>query len=124
MENRIQINGVWYVREKQESDLDVTNFIGCVVEDNHFSFEATKIFKDDKTLYDGIDIKVIDKRSKPHKEEVWDNLTWMINVLNNDMYEINQLKSNNNDRIGSMSNENIKFFKSFLDELLKKGWLK
>ena len=63
--DKIQIDDVWYIREDQsEKKLDVTNFIGCVYENDEYAWEATKIYKDDdKTFYPDVSIKFTDKTS-------------------------------------------------------------
>lgn len=120
MENRIEINGVWYVREDQQQEepivLDLLNFEGCGVEDTNYYWEATRMYKDDGSLYDGIDIKFTDKRSKPWKEEHWDNNLWMKAIYNNEEPALKEAKE-------SMDDNGIKIFKQFLQELVKKEWL-
>jgi len=76
--DRIQINGVWYVKEtinEEPIKLDVTDFIGCAYETSDYSWEATKIYKSlaSDILYDGVYIKFTDKTVTPWKEDHWDN---------------------------------------------------
>jgi hypothetical protein len=118
--DRIQINGVWYVREDQayqESiQLDPSNYHGCVVENDEFAIEATKLYDEDGDRYhDILDIKFTDKRHKPWKEETWDNNKWMNDVLNNvpaSLADITNIGSNG-----------VQFLQSFLKHLKKKEWL-
>jgi hypothetical protein len=117
-EDRIQINGTWYVKEDQEDTtitLNLTNFEGCVVENNQVCFEAIKTFKDDKNYYDYIDIKFTDKRVKPWKKEHWDNNDWLIGILN---YDSDALKE-----LPDITAENIKLLQVFLKHLKDKEWL-
>ena len=117
--DRIQINGVWYVREDQQEEsivLDPANYHGCVVENNEFCIEATKTLKDDGDYYDDdINIKFSDKRSKPWKEEHWDHIGWMRGVLNNVPASLEQLPD-----IGP---KGIKFLRAFLKHLEDRKWL-
>jgi len=111
--DRIQIDGVWYIKEPQP-EINVTNFIGCVYENDECVWEATKMYKDDgETLYPGVDIKFTDKRVKPWKEEYWDNDAWMLGILEDK--SIDEAKE-------SMSDEGINEFKQFIRVLIEKGW--
>jgi hypothetical protein len=122
MENRIKIGDVWYVREDQIQDKPITlNPIkteGIIVENSDFCFEATRIFTDDGISFfkDGVDIKFIDKRSKPFTEDYWDGNTWMRGVLNNDPNSIDELPDN-------MGENDIKYFQAFLQYLKDEEWL-
>jgi hypothetical protein len=117
--DRIEINGVWYVREDQQQEesiqLDLVNYHGCVIENNEFAFKATKTLKDDGSYYNDIDIKFTDKRSKPWKEEYWDHPAWMNGVLNNNPESLKELPD-----IGS---NGVQFLRAFLKHLKNKEWL-
>jgi len=118
--NRIEINGVWYVKEdtlkKKHIEIDPTHFEGCIVENDEFCFEATRINNDKGSFYDTIDIKFTDKRVKPWKEDHWDGNLWMKGVLNN---EPDSLEALSND----LESEDIRFFQAFLQYLTDKKWL-
>ena len=119
MQNRIQIDGVWYVREQQEPEvqLSITRFKGMVTESDKYCFEAALIKDDDVPgkYYDGVDIEFTDKRSRPWKVEQWENNTWMNGVLDNNPESLSEL-----DHICS---QGIAEFKAFLKVLKKEGWL-
>jgi hypothetical protein len=119
MKDRIEINGIWYVKEKPDSfspiELDPTKFEGIVVGDDKFCFEATRILRDSGDPYDNINIKFIDKRVKPFKEEHWDSNAWMKGILNNNPDSHKELPD-----IGS---EGIRFLQVFLQLLTDKDWL-
>lgn len=116
MENRIQINGVWYVKEEEKQpDIDKKNIIyfkGAVLENEDYAWKATKIQKDDGSFYDGLDIEFIDKRKKPWKEEHWDNDNWFKGILDNNPDSMKEAKE-------SMDDEGIKVFKAFLNKLVE-----
>jgi hypothetical protein len=122
--DRIEINGVWYVKEataeKEYIELCPTHFEGCVVENKDFCFEATRIFKDDGTPYDNcIDIECIDKRSSDRKDwkiENWDNNEWLRGVLKNNPESMSELPA-------YMGNGNVLFLQEFLQYLTDKDWL-
>lgn len=114
-QNRIQINGVWYVREDQAQEpikLDPIDFEGVVVENEDFCFEATKHTNGN---YNDIDIEFTDKRIKPWKVDHWDNNNWMRGILENNPDSLNDMVD-----IGS---EGIRYFQAFLQHLKNKKWL-
>ena len=117
--DRIQIDGVWYVREDNIEDepikLDVVETQGCLVENTNFSYEATRIGNDEGGFYDGVDIKVTDKREKPWKEDHWDNNNWMRGVLEYDSQSWKELPD--------LGGEDTKFLMAFLQHLKDKEWL-
>jgi hypothetical protein len=126
MEDRIQINGVWYKREEEapvfESApvvLDVTNYIGKVAESGLYCFKAEKMYKDEINgeLYSGVDIEFTDKRILGEWiEDLWDNDTWMRGVLNDDPDALKELRKSVCER-GELE------FKAFLKTLVNEGWL-
>jgi len=111
--DRIQIEGVWYVREET---LDVINSISCMYEDKDYAFDACKFVKDDDTLSEGVYIDFIDKRTEPWKEECWDNEKWMRGVYEE---SVDSLK----DARESMCSEGISKFQKFIGILIEKNWL-
>jgi hypothetical protein len=117
--DRIQIDGVWYVKEDNQNDepikIDVIETHGCVVENTNFCYEATRMFKEEGGFYEGIDIKVTDKRQKPWKEEIWDNNNWMRGILEYDSQSWKELPD--------LESKDIKFLISFLQFLKDKEWL-
>ena len=100
MEDRIQINGVWYAKEEE---LDTVEYVkptisqlepgirydGFVFESNLYAFDCTRIYDEDGNLYkDGnVSIKFTDK-SVVHDiteyQEHWDNVDWMRALLINE----------------------------------------
>ena len=117
--DRIQIDGVWYVKEDNQNDepikLEVIETQGYLVENTNFSYEATRIGNDKGGFYDGVDIKVTDKREKPWKEDHWDNNNWMRGVLEYDSQSWKELPD--------LGSEDIKFLMAFLQYLKDKEWI-
>ena len=117
--DRIQIDGVWYVREDNIEDepikLEVVETQGYLVENTNFSYEATRIGNDEGGYYEGVDIQVTDKRSKPWKEDNWDNNNWMRGVLEYDPVSWKELPD--------LGSEDIKFLMAFLQHLKDKEWI-
>ena len=122
MQDRIEINGVWYVREdlldKQEK-VELSFSLEAMYENDKYCWQATRLYKENSQthFYDDIDIKFTDKREKPWKEEHWDNNTWMVGVLDNDPESLKDARE-------SMCDDGIKTFKLFLNKLKEEGWLK
>ena len=120
MENRIEINGVWYVREEQpieKIELDATSYNGRVYESDLYCFEVTQILNDDGLPYDDCYIEVTDKRVKPWKVEHIDNPKWFIGVLENNpesMEEANEM----------FCEQGIIEFRSVVQDLIDINWLK
>jgi len=121
LKNRIQIDGEWYVKETQVPTLAVTiptKFEGCVVENDNFCFEATRLYKDDGvTFYKGLSIKCTDKRVKPWKDVHWFNDTWMIGILEGNPASVKKLK------YMKMEEYDLTFLQSFLQYLVDENWL-
>jgi hypothetical protein len=122
MQDRIEINGVWYIREdladKQE-EVELSFSLEAMYENDKYCWEATRLYKENSQtdFYDDIDIKFSDKREKPWKEEHWDNNSWMKGVMNNDPESLKDARE-------SMCEDGIKSFKLFLNKLQEEGWLK
>jgi hypothetical protein len=130
MENRIQINGVWYVMEDQtpttalsyEIDEDKLTYAeSCVYENDKYCFEATRIFQEydlGKFYGDVLDIEFTDKRKGKGNwiTEQWDSMYWFNCVLERNHDSIETLRE-------SMCFEGVETFISFLKILKNKGWL-
>jgi hypothetical protein len=125
MEDRIQINGVWYKREEdlveetESTFWDVTTYIGKVAESKLYVFKAEKIYRDENGggFLSGVDIEFTDKRILGEWiEDLWDNDTWMRGVLNNSPDALEDLRD-------SVCEQGEKEFKEFLTMLQEEGWL-
>ena len=120
MENRIQVNGVWYVRETPIPEIDITedivNFSGCVYENDKYRWEVTIL---EPHKYDDIvDVKFTDKREKPWKEDHWDSNRWLRGVYNDEPECLVHLEEIN------LCDEGVKAFKQLLGVLINdKKWL-
>jgi hypothetical protein len=120
---RIEINGVWYVREDSQfsktltiGENDVTHYRGIVHESEDYCFEATKLYKDFTTGqdYDDIEIKIAFKeRGVPQKDwktEYWDHAGFFQGILKNHPESINIVRK----EFGADA-EGMEIFKAFLE---------
>jgi hypothetical protein len=123
MQDRIEINGVWYVREDlantQEEDFELSFSLHALYEDDKYCWEATRLYKDGSQtdFYEDIDIKFTDKRVKPWKEDHWDSNQWFKEVINNDSEALEELSKD-------LCSSGVKTFRLFLNKLKEEGWLK
>lgn len=123
MEDRILINGVWYVKEENttpEIEIDkseLVSFQGTLYETTDYAFEAIR-YEDDKygEYLNGIDIKFTDKRTQPWKEELWDNNNFFKGVLENNPDSLNDLRN-------SVCVNGEAQFKAFLKYLRYQKWI-
>lgn len=130
--NRIQINGVWYVKEDDIQDLtpqrdeetSVTNSMQCTYEVTDWCFEASILLQDDAIDLSDTNgdlwIKVTDKRHVDYKkwiEHDVDSSEWMLDVLEGDYDSMRLAYEIFND-------DGIYHFRAFLRVLIQKGWLK
>ena len=123
--DRIQIDGVWYVREdilptSNKEPLIYTWYDGCVIENDKYAFEISRIQKDDGTYYNDISIEFTDKRFGKYEnwtKDYWDNNEWMKGVLNDNPISLTELKE-------SMAEEDIWILKDILMKMVEKEWLK
>jgi len=129
MKDRIQLDGIWYVKETPlpvlEIDmLDITNCLCCIYEPNNWCFEASVTLKDDavlvKDIYSDPWIEITDKRPSNRADWVIENLDnphWFLGVLEGNpesMEEANIM----------FDEQGLKEFRSFIKHLIDKGWLK
>ena len=101
MEDRIEINGVWYIKEDTIVQPTISQlepgikYDGFVFESNLYAFDCTRIYDEDGNLYkDGdVSIKFTDK-SVVHDiteyQEHWDNINWMCGILENEAEAIEE----------------------------------
>ena len=128
MEDRIQINGVWYKREEPKietpkyeiNDLNVTKHLSYSFESTDFCFEAIRLYKDEgETFFDSIDIEFTDKRVKPWKTDFWDNPSWFKGILDNDPEALND----EDGTIKDLGSSGLGQLQGFLAYLKDKKWL-
>ena len=131
MENKIEINGVWYVREDiindsldhlEMEEIDLTFSEECCFESREYCFVASRTKKDNcEEFYEDIDVKFTDKRSGDRdtwKEEYWDNNNWLKGILEGKAESIVSL-----DEETDICPQGKRQLKGFLNKLVEEGWL-
>ena len=131
MEDRIEVDGVWYIKEdvatsKFEkvtiSELEPgVRYDGFVFESNLYSFDCTRIYDEDGNLYkDGnVCIKFTDKsiiHDIDKSQEHWDNVDWMCGILENEVEAIDEAME-------SLCSQGLIELKEVVKELVEKGWI-
>lgn len=119
MENRIRINGEWYVKEDHTNEIewDVTLFNGRVYESSLYCFEVNQGMRDDGGVHEDCSMEVTDKRKKPWKVEYVDNMNWAVGVLDNNPESMCDAKS-------MFCSQGLLEFRSVVKDLIKIGWIK
>lgn len=130
-QERIQINGEWYIKEiptipvesVESIELNDLSFTKeCIYEDDDYLWIASKLAKIHykpnlvgTDYYEGIDIKFTNKNTSI--EEYWDNTNWILGVYHNDKESIKIAKE-------SMCIKGIETFRQYVKSLIVIGWLK
>ena len=127
MKDRIEVNGVWYIKENTIvqptiSQLDSgVKYDGMVFESDLYSFDCTRIYDEDGNLYkDGnVCIKFTDKsiiHDIDKSQEHWDNVDWMCGILENEVEAIDEAME-------SLCSQGLIELKEVVKELVEKGWI-
>jgi hypothetical protein len=135
MEDRIQVNGVWYVKETTKAvsdsieienidEFDVTRSLSRVWENDDYAFEAKILLAPDGTELEDTwgDCWLTITEKVGHTNASWvehsiDNPTWMLGVYEGDPLSMEEATK-------MMTSEGIRLFRDFLSLLIKNGWLK
>ena len=128
MENRIEINGVWYVKEdttEKEIDFpgipeDPTFFQGVVWEDDRYCFEVHRLTEEDGYASGGDCLIQYTIKVGPKDEwenDMIDSITFMKGLFNRDE---NSLKAA---REEGFSEDFIQNLRNVIAELIKLNWI-
>lgn len=122
MKERIEVNGVWYVKEKTlQEELFISEFDGICYENDLFSIEVTRLKDRDGTPTENILMEYASKEvpgySVPTVIEYWDNTDWMLGVHQGSPTSLKQLYP-------IMDEGRVKQIQSIIGTLIEKGWLK
>lgn len=130
MEDRINIDGVWYVKENQitQSDLELIDGLdytfteGFVYENDLYCFEVNRIRRGDETseFYPDVSIDITDKRSgnrNTWKKDHWDSRLWILGVLNENPDSLEYIREN-------LCTEGVRIARTIINKIHDMGWLK
>ena len=119
-ENRIQINGTWYVKEEipaQTEPQDLLYTQHCLLELDYCMFEASRMYSDYNNeifLKNSVDIKYTNKLTK--ESDYWDNGEWMRQLFDGNKEAL--------DGVSDILNKSeIAQLKVFIGTLIENGWL-
>ena len=126
MEDRIQINGVWYVKEQPDPkpephSVEVAHYQSIVYEDSDYCFTARMLINPEtqqpKYTIIGMDIEVVDKtKGKDWTTEYWDSEFFLRGCYERNPESIETLKE-------SLNDTGIENFIAFLQHTVDNGWL-
>ena len=131
MKDRIQVDGVWYVRENitlpilEINPNEVTNTLGCIWESDNWCFQATAILREEAVDLTDIfttiiDIVITDKRNSDRdkwiEHDAVDNSTWFIGVYEGNPESMPEAEE-------MMDEQGIAEFRGFIGHLIGKGWI-
>ena len=131
MKDRIQVDGVWYVRETSTlpiveiEEMFVTNTLGCIWESDNWCFQATAILREEAVDLTDIfttiiDIVITDKRNSDRdkwiEHDAVDNSTWFIGVYEGNPESMPEAEE-------MMDEQGIAEFRGFIGHLIGKGWI-
>jgi len=119
--SRIQVDGVWYVREDsiKPSDFefnikDITFYKGCVYENETSCFDVSKL----DNYPDTLSIKYTDKRPSDREdwtEHDWDNVSWIKGLIEENPESIQE--------IDDLEESDIKVLIRILQHLKQIDWI-
>ena len=124
VQDRIEVNGVWYVREEdtKEVELECILFNGRVYETDDYTFEVTQIIGSDNTPHDYCYIELTHKNpdipsyGEDSGKEYIDSPSWMFKIHEDDPEGIEEASE-------MMDRQGLREFKEVLKDLIDIKWL-
>ena len=119
-EDRIQINGTWYVKEEipaQTEPQDLLYTQQCLLELDHCMFEASRMYTDYNNeifLKSSVDIKYTNTITK--SSDFWDNCEWMRLLFDGDKEALAEVSD-------TLNKSEITQLKVFIGTLIENKWL-
>lgn len=119
-EDRIQINGIWYVKEEepcQTEPQDLTYTQQCFLELDSCMFEASRMYSDYNNeifLKNSVDITYTNKITK--EVDHWDNNQWMKRLFDGEREALNEISH-------MLNKSEIAQLKVFIGTLIENNWL-
>lgn len=124
MEDRIKINGVWYVKEDSDNKksssyiLDPTYYIGAVVETDTYCFEFSVLITEENVMRN-------DTQSITYTKKIGDRKNWEIDIIDNPSWlrDLAERGDYNVSEPNLPSGRDKEVLVNFLRELRDKGML-
>jgi len=119
-ENRIQINGTWYVKEEMTAQTEPQDLLytqQCLLELDYCMFEASRMYSDYNNeifLKDSVDIKYTNKITK--SSDYWDNGEWMRGLFEGEKEALDEVSD-------ILNKSEIAQLKVFIGTLIENEWL-
>ena len=119
MKDRIQIDGVWYVKEEEEkkNPVDIYYYYEAVYEDSYYYIVA-RVSLSAQTLKihpTSLNFEITDKRQNPWKEDYWDNIDWLRHLHQREVKQMRGVEE-------VIGKDGLNIILGMLDELKKKDW--
>jgi hypothetical protein len=119
-ENRIQINGTWYVKEEEPCQTEPQDLLytqQCLLELDQCVFEASRMYTDYNNeifFKDSVDIKYTNKITK--ESDYWDNSEWMRELFEGEKEALDEISD-------ILNKSEIAQLKVFIGTLIENEWL-
>ena len=119
-EDRIQINGTWYVKEEEPCQTEPQDLIytqQCLLELDDCMFEASRMYSDYNNeifFKDTVDIKYTNKITK--ESDYWDNVTWIKGLFKGEKEALDEISN-------ILNKSEIAQLKVFIGTLIENNWL-
>jgi len=119
-EDRIQINGTWYVKEEEQPQTEPQDLIytqQCLLELDDCMFEASRMYSDYNNeifFKDTVDIKYTNKLTK--ESDYWDNVTWIKGLFKGEKEALDEISN-------ILNKSEIAQLKMFIGTLIENNWL-
>lgn len=125
MEDRIEINGVWYVKEsilknqtQKLPEMDFTHGMEkyLIYEDDNICLDARKDVT--KETSDYIEVNFTNKNIKPWKEDTWDNKSFLRGIAIEDSESMESLRNETD-----AEDFTLPYIVGFMKEMSRLGWI-
>ena len=125
MEDRIEINGVWYVKEsilknqtQKLPEMDFTHGMEkyLIYEDDNICLDARKDVTNETSDY--IEVNFTNKNIKPWKEDTWDNKSFLRGIAIEDSESMESLRNETD-----AEDFTLPYIVGFMKEMSRLGWI-
>jgi hypothetical protein len=122
MEDRIQINGVWYIREdslkpesKKDFDFEITEIRELQIESENYTLVGSVLFEHERFIMPSVKIEFTGGKEHGRESEFWDNEPFLFGLATGNPESMEQM-------IGE-SEELIVACKSITKKMMELRWI-